>query len=119
MPILKKKEIFRRKNSSLTEEQAIQWTQNWLDDFQKNAPKDDNGEYKILYFGDMFDSANGRVFRVFSTACAEKFDIEKDEATNCYSFKILDMVTIQNNITNLNERVTALENSTSTEVEVI
>jgi len=133
MPVLKKKEIFRRPNSDLSEVEAIKWTQNWLDNFQKNAPKDDNGEYKVLYFGDLFNAENGRVFRIFSTACGEKYNIPKDKATSCYSFNLIDIVTIKSAISEnankiaenakaINELKDEVENNnttTSNEVEVI
>ncbi len=83
---LYKKEVVIRPTSTITVQGAKDWTKNWLNNtFQEaSSNKNSDGTYKDYFFGDIFDSRTGNIYRVFSDACADKYDLTTLE------FEILD-----------------------------
>jgi len=83
---LYKKEVVIRPTSTITVQGAKDWTKNWLNNtFQEeDSNKNSDGTYKDYFFGDIFDSRTGNIYRVFSDACADKYDLTTLE------FEILD-----------------------------
>ena len=74
---LYKKEVIIRPTSNVTIQGAIDFTKGWLNDtFQNKADnKDANGDYIDYFFGDIFDARSGNIYRVFSNACADKYNM--------------------------------------------
>ncbi len=75
---LYKKEVLIRPNSTITQEGAIDWTKNWLDNtFQEvDENKNDDGSYKDYFFADIFDSRTSEILRVYTDACKAKYDMD-------------------------------------------
>lgn len=86
---LYKKEVLIREVSSISVQGAKTWTINWITNTFQEATRnttiqyDEAGDpiypdqygYIDYYFADVFDSRDGNIYRVFSTACAAKYDM--------------------------------------------
>jgi hypothetical protein len=70
-----KKEVVIRPTSTVGVEAAKNWTANWLNSFQTHESNMEDGQYIDYFFGDLFDSRTGNLYRVFSDACAQKYDM--------------------------------------------
>ena len=97
---LYKKEILIRPVSTITVDGAKSWTKNWLNDtFQnKSDNKDSNDKYIDFYFADIFDARSSNIYRVFSDACADRYDMSVLE------FDVLDNVKYEERFKALEER---------------
>lgn len=75
---LYKKEILIRPNSTISKEDAVDWTRNWLDsNFQDvDANKNDDGTYKDYFFADVFDARTSEIVRVYTDACKPKYSMD-------------------------------------------
>ena len=108
---LYKKEVLVRPNSTISETDALKWTQNWLNQFQDaDENKDEDGNYINYFFGDVFFAKNKKIWRVFSDACETKYSMQKDPNLNMIAFTILDAQNLEN-------RIEALE-ATDGDIEV-
>ncbi len=71
-----KKEVVIRQNSTISVSAAQDWTKNWLASFQDDPDNiDGNGEYIDYFFGDLFDSRTGNLYRIFSEAAGVKYNM--------------------------------------------
>ena len=97
---LYKKEVLIRLVSTISVDGAKNWTKNWLNDrFQDDSDnKDSNDKYIDYFFADVFDSRTGNIYRVFSDACEDKYDMSVLE------FDILDSVAIEARFKALEDR---------------
>jgi len=108
---LYKKEVLVRPNSTISEVDALRWTQNWLNQFQNaDENKDENGNYINYFFGDVFFAKNKKIWRVFSDACETQYNMQKDPNLNMIAFVVLDAQNLEN-------RIEALE-ATDGDIEV-
>lgn len=119
---LYKKEVLVRPNSTFNFEQAMNWTRDWLNNTFQNKPenRDENGNYIDYFFADVFfayghATNSGQVWRIYSDACADKYNMQPAESGRI-EFLMNDKEGVDNAISALDERVTALEN-TSNDVE--
>ncbi|WP_457571309.1 hypothetical protein [Desulfovulcanus sp.] len=96
---LYKKEVLRRTNSPLTIEESIEWTRNWINLFQTNAAP---GAY---YFADLFDAATGDIYRIFSDACADAYDMD----TLVFPILQTGVFARQEDLTDINNQFEALQ----------
>lgn len=97
---LYKREILVRHNSSYDFDGAMNWSLNWLNGLQdRDDNKDTEGNYIDYYFADVFfapgHANGGQVWRIFSSACEQKYAMQKDPNTNRIEFKINDLVGLQ------------------------
>jgi len=99
---LYKKEVVVRPTSTITVQGAKDFAKNWLNDHFQNADdnKDSNDNYIDYFFADVFDARDGNIYRVFSDACASKYEMTELE------FVILDKVEIDNSISTIKTTVT-------------
>lgn len=73
---LYKKEVVIRPSSTISVQGGKNWTKNWLNGFQNNASNEDQyGNYIDYFFGDLFDSRTGNIYRIFSDACTSKYSL--------------------------------------------
>ena len=71
-----KKEVVIRPTSSISVQEAQDWTKNWLATFQDDADnKDGNGDYIDYFFGDLFDARTGNLYRIFSEAAGAHYNM--------------------------------------------
>ncbi len=70
-------QVVIRPTSKITVDAAQKWTQNWLNTDYQDIPtnKDTNGNYVKFYMADIFDARTGNLYKVFSNACAKKYDM--------------------------------------------
>jgi len=103
---LYKKEVLIRTISTITVEGAKNWAKNWINDHFQDADKnkDDNGKYIDYFFADIFDARDKNLYRVFSDACEDKYDM------GVLEFDVIDSVAI-------NKRFEELENRPVIEIE--
>jgi len=60
-------DVIIRGNSTITEEDAIKWTKNWVNSRQEDSKnKDEKGNYLKEFYADLFDSRSKKSFKVFS-----------------------------------------------------
>ncbi len=97
---LYKKEVLIRPTSTISVDGAKSWTENWLNDkFQNDDEnKDSNDKYIDYFFADLFDSRTNNIYRIFSDACSDKYDMSVLE------FDVLDSVAIDARFKALEER---------------
>jgi len=111
---LYKKEVVIRPTSTITVQGAKDWTKNWLNNtFQEaDSNKNSDGTYTDYFFGDIFDSRTGNIYRVFSDACADEY------ALTTLEFEILDtskfakeeeLSVIEETLVEHTDRIVALE----------
>lgn len=82
MAALKKLDVMIRQNSTISQDDAIKWTKNWLNFRQEDSSnKDDNGNYINDYFADLFDSRDNSLWKVFSDKAAEERNIQNTWVT--------------------------------------
>lgn len=115
---LYKKEILIRPTSDITVQGAKDFAKNWLNNtFQEKASnKDENGNYIDYFFGDVFDARTGNIYRVFSDACADKYDMDtlNFDILNVSEFaKAEELQEIETKVSENTDRVIALENANS------
>ncbi len=109
---LYKKEVVIRPTSTITVQGAKDWTKDWLRDTFQDASenKDSNDNYIDYFFADIFDARTGNIYRVFSDACTDKYEMTVLE------FEILNKVeidtkleTIETTVIQANEQLNAIE----------
>ena len=125
---LYKKEVVIRPTSTVTVQGGIDWTKNWLNGtFQDvDSNKNSDGTYKDYFFGDVFDARTGNIYRVFSDACADKYDMTKLEFDILDTSKFVPETELQPMVAEakqaeivIDNRLTALENKENTTQAVV
>ena len=82
MAALKKLDVMIRQNSTISQDDAIKWTKNWLNFRQEDSSnKDDNGNYINDYFADLFDSRDNSSWKIFSDVAAKNRDVKNTWTT--------------------------------------
>jgi len=70
-------DVIIRGNSTITQDEAIKWTKNWVNDRQEaDNNKNDDGSYKREYYADLFDSRTKKSFKIFSDVAVKNRAIE-------------------------------------------
>jgi len=60
-------DVLIRGNSDISQDDAIEWTHNWVNRRQESDDnKDDDGNYLKEYYSDLYDSRTNRGWKVFS-----------------------------------------------------
>ena len=76
MASLYRLDVIIRGNSSITEEDAIKWTKDWVNNRQeKSDNKNSDGSYKREYYADLFDSRSKKLFKIFSDVATKNRNI--------------------------------------------
>jgi len=121
---LYKKEVLVKPTSTVTVQGAKDFTKNWLNDTFQNAAsnKDADGNYIDYFFGDVFDSRTGNIYRVFSDACADKYSMTE------LNFDILitsefareeDLTAVNQTLVEHTDKINALENQETETTAVV
>ena len=106
-----KREVLVRHNSDKDFDGAMSWTLTWLNNLQnKDTNKDENGNYIDYYFADVTfapgHANGGQVWRIYSDACEQKYDMTKDANTNRIEFIIANLAGVLDQIAQLQSKVT-------------
>ena len=120
MPLLRK-DVLVRPNSDKTEEEALKWTRNWLNNFQNaDDNKDENGKFKNYFFADVFFAKNKKIIRMFSDECKNAFDMPTNN-DGSIALTMLNVQAIENQIIENRENIKVINNNSTsqTEAEVI
>ena len=76
MASLYRLDVIIRGNSSITEEKAIEWTKNWVNNRQEDSKnKDEEGNYLKEFYADLFDSRTKKSFKIFSDVATKNREI--------------------------------------------
>jgi len=76
MLALQKLEVLIRGNSTVSTDGAIKWTKSWVNARQESDEnKDEEGNYKVAYYADLFDSRNSSSWKVFCDKATEEREI--------------------------------------------
>jgi len=79
MASLYRLDVIVRGNSTITQDDAIKWTKNWVNDRQKEKQnKNFNGSYRREYYADLFDSRTNKSWKVFSDVATKNRVIENE-----------------------------------------
>lgn len=79
---LKLLNVMVRQNSTVTQDFAIEWTKDWLNNRQNDSSnKDSQGNYIYNYFADLFDSRDNSSWKIFSDVAQEENDIANSWTT--------------------------------------
>jgi len=70
MAPLKKLDVIIRGNSKISQDDAIKWTKNWLNERQKSENN------KTDFFADLYDSRDNSLWKVFSDVATKNRDIQ-------------------------------------------
>ena len=82
MSALKKLDVMIRANSTISQDDAVQWTKNWLNNRQEaDTNKDEDGNYLEDFFADLFDSRDNSLWKVFSDVATFNRNIENKWTT--------------------------------------
>ena len=105
MASLYRLDVIIRGNSSITEEDAIKWTKNWVNNRQEDDKnKDEKGNYLKEFYADLFDSRSKKSFKVFSDVATKSRKIKN-------SYKCKDNTEINGVIDVNGEVLKAIKNS--------
>ena len=121
---LYKKEVLVRPTSTITVQGAKDFTKDWLNDtFQNKASnKDEDGNYIDYYFGDVFDARTGNIYRIFSDACADKYDmtvLNFDILITSEFAKETELTAINQEVESNIDRIVSLENQDNETTAVV
>ena len=107
---LYKKEVLIRPTSTITVQGAKDFATNWMNDTFQNVDsnKDADGKFIDYFFADVFDARDGNIYRVFTGACTDKYEMTTLE------FEILDVSKFAKN-----EDLTSVADSVITTNEVV
>ena len=68
-----------RGNSTITQDDAIRWTKNWVNSRQEaSTNKNSDGSYKKEFYADLFDSRTAKGFKVFSDVATKNRAIKNE-----------------------------------------
>jgi len=72
-------DVIVRGNSTITQDNAVKWVKNWVNERQEaDNNKDSNGNYLREYYADLYDSRSNKSWKVFSDV-ATKNRVIKNE----------------------------------------
>jgi len=77
MASLYRLDVIVRGNSTITQDDAVRWTKNWVNKRQEaDDNKNDDGSYKKEFYADLFDSRSKKSFKIFSDVAVKNRAIE-------------------------------------------
>jgi len=76
MSALYRLDVIVRGNSTITQDEAIKWTKDWVNKRQEKLDnKNPDGSYKREYYADLFDSRTKKSFKIFSDVATKNREI--------------------------------------------
>jgi len=76
MLALQKLEVLIRGNSTISTDDAIEWTKKWVNARQEeDENKDEDGNYLVAFYADLFDSRNSSSWKIFCDVATEEREI--------------------------------------------
>ena len=79
MASLYRLDVIVRGNSEITQDEAVKWTKNWVNDRQEATNnKDENGNYIKEFYADLYDSRINKSWKVFSDVATKSRSIENE-----------------------------------------
>lgn len=65
-------DVLVRGNSTISQDGAVDFTKNWVNDRQEaDSNKDENGNYIKEFYADLYDSRTNKAWKVFSDVATE------------------------------------------------
>ena len=79
MASLYRLDVLVRGNSTVSQDYAVKWTKNWVNDRQEaDDNKDEDGNYIKEYYADLYDSRTNKGWKVFSDVATENRSIQNE-----------------------------------------
>jgi hypothetical protein len=79
MAALYRLDVLVRGNSTISQDDAVKWTKNWVNDRQEaDNNKDEDGNYIKEYYADLYDSRTNKGWKVFSDVATKNRSIKNE-----------------------------------------
>ncbi len=101
MASLYRLDVIVRGNSTITQDDAIRWTKNWVNQRQEAKNNKTKKGYKKEFYADLFDSRTAKSWKIFSDVAVKNRNIQ-----NYYICENKEKI---NGVIDLNKRVEKLE----------